>query len=107
VNLPSVCQGKQFLNTNQGIEADLKAIKSANSLNQNKYNQKQYIVYYGYKYENPKEIYMVDFRLFQRGIDLGIKKWTKEGLKTVTAKSETIKADESVSKSIREEEFSQ
>ena len=47
-------------NSKMPLDTELKVCKTQNSMSTNKTLYKQYILYYGYKFEDPKKIYKID-----------------------------------------------
>lgn len=96
-------KGEQYLKKTKDINQDIKIVKSKNTLSASEY-KKVYIIYFGYRFEEPNNLLMMDLKNFKPGKKLEIKKWTEGGMKTVTAVSETIKIDSSVQNEVVRED---
>lgn len=66
----------------------MKLVKNLNNLSNSTDYEKKYIIYYGYKYEDPTIIYQLNYEKNEVGKELNIRKYNANG-KTSTVKKLT------------------
>lgn len=71
-----------------GIDQDLRLVKNLNNLSSSTDYEKKYIIYYGYKFEDPTVIYQLNHDKNEVGKELNIRKYNSNG-KTSTVKKLT------------------
>ena len=74
----------------KAITQEVANCKSHNGLN-HEHQNKRYILFYGYKYEDPSQLYAIDYDDYRYGERLAIKKLVKDNdvFKSTTYKSAT------------------
>jgi hypothetical protein len=84
--LQQIQKSFQFENkSKEGIDQDLKLVKNLNNLSNSTDYEKKYIVYWGYKFEDPTCILQLNFDKNEVGKSLNIRKYADNG------KSSTLK----------------
>jgi hypothetical protein len=58
-----------------GIDQDLRLVKNLNNLSSSTDYEKKYIIYYGYKFEDPTVIYQLNHDKNEVGKELNIRKY--------------------------------
>ena len=83
------------------METALKLCKSSNSLNASAHYEKKFIVQYGYKFEEPNQIYQIIQETNDMPIELKIRRWDDNTQKMITTSKSEYQITSSQKKSLR------